>query len=196
MIIETKDGKQVEVTGKTQGNLNTFLGGFGSFLGLMNGGANFFGACRGGGYQGAGYPGGYAFADPRANNYAYGDTNPDARFITKGELNLMSKLQEKTDENTRLRTDNAIQLSENYTDKKLVEVTQYLDGKINKLEDKVDINRLHQDEINREQAVYNERATGAIKALRGQIDSLSQITELYVPQSRICKKSCCNCNED
>ena len=102
MQIKTNDGNY-DVASKGLGNTALGLGIAGLATSLLGGSASLLGMGRNNGMT----------ANP---------TDPDARFVTKSETNLIQ-------ENSTLKTELAIQKSENYTDKKLVEVTQYLDTK-------------------------------------------------------------------
>ena len=110
MQIKTNDGNY-DVASKGLGNTALGLGIAGLATSLLGGSASLLGMGRNNGMT----------ANP---------TDPDARFVTKSETNLIQ-------ENSTLKTELAIQKSENYTDKKLVEVTQYLDAKLRRVEDKV-----------------------------------------------------------
>ncbi len=114
--------------------------------------------------------------------------DPDARFVTKSETNLIQ-------ENSTLKTELAIQKSENYTDKKLVEVTQYLDTKLRRVEDKVDANKDAQQAVNAQQMAYNAAANANIDVLKSQVAALNGVTKLFVPSSNVCQTGCgCGCN--
>lgn len=181
MQINTTDGMR-NVTSQSQGNLNTFLGAAGTFLGLANGGANMLGWGNRGRY-GDGYGNnGYGF-----NGY-FNNFDPNSRLITKAEFDLGT-------ENTTLKAELALQRSENYTDKKIVEATTYLDTKIGKLEDKVDIIKDQQQHINAQQMAYNAAANASIDVLKSQIANLATITKVYVPEGNVCHQGCgCGCN--
>ena len=89
-----------------------------------------------------------------------------------------------------------IQKSENYTDKKLVEVTTYLDTKIRRLEDKVDGNKDTQQTVNAQQMAYNAAANANIDVLKSQVASLSSVTKLFVPSTNVCQTGCgCGYNQ-
>lgn len=100
MQIKTNDGNY-DVASKGLGNTALGLGIAGLATSLLGGSASLLGIGRNNGMT----------ANP---------ADPDARFVTKSETNLIQ-------ENSTLKTELAIQKSENYTDKKLVEVTQYLE---------------------------------------------------------------------
>lgn len=174
MQIKTSDGER-NVTGKTQGDLNTVLGTIGT-LGTLMGGGSLLG---GDGLLGRnGYANGY-----------YNGNDPLSRVITKAEADLMQ-------ENGTLKTELAIQKSENYTDKKLVETTTYLDRKIGKLADEMRLNeRRHQDE-HAQQMAWNAEATGTMSTMAQQLRDLRSVTKVLIPSSNICRKGCECCQED
>lgn len=111
------------------------------------------------------------------------------RFVTKGETDLMQ-------ENGTLKTELAIQKSENYTDKKLVETTTWLDSKLRRLEDKVDANKDAQQAVNAQQMAYNAAANANIDVLKSQVAALTGVTKLFVPSTNVCQTGCgCGCNQ-
>lgn len=171
MQIKTNDGNY-DVASKGLGNTALGLGIAGLATSLLGGGASLIG--------GMGRSNGNAMtANPN---------DPDARFVTKSETNLIQ-------ENSTLKTELAIQKSENYTDKKLVEVTAYIDGKVNRLEDKFNANKDAQQAINAQQMAYNAAANANIDVLKSQVASLSSVTKLFVPSSNVCQTGCgCGCN--
>ena len=97
---------------------------------------------------------------------------------------MMDKLAAKDSENALLR-------SQIYTDQKIVDTTTYLMGKINEVSAEVRANKDAQCEINREQAVYNGVNTATLNCLKGQIAELQSLSELIVPQRKVCN-TCCN----
>lgn len=175
MNINTGEGSR-SVTSQTQGNLNTVLSSLGLAAGLMGGSLNLLGGNK--------------------SNYANGDSNPDARFVTKGEMNLVQELMKKDQELAAKDAQIALKDSEAYTDKKLVELTQYLDGKINRLADKVDANKDAQNAINAQQMANNATMIAAIDVLKSQQAQLMGVTKLFIPSSNVCQSSCgCGCNQ-
>lgn len=164
MIIKTAEGDH-SVTGQGQGNLNTVLGAVGTFGTLMGGGM------LGGRLM-------------NGQNGYYNSSDPGSRVITKAEADLMQ-------ENTTLKTELAIQKSENYTDKKLVEVTTYFDTKFARLSEKVDANKEAQSSVNAQQAAYNASNNGIIGMLRAQVEALQSVTKLYIPSGNVCESGCC-----
>lgn len=171
MTIETPKGHET-VTSASQGNLNTVLGAAGTLLGLMNGGVNVLG-----------------MGNTRQA------TTPCGEYVTRHELDLVQQLQTRDIELAKKDSELAIQKSENYTDKKLVEVTTYVDSKINRLADKVETYHIAQQEVNAQQMAYNAAANASIDVLKSQIAALSGVTKVYIPQSNICDNGCaCGCN--
>ena len=169
MQIKTNDGNY-DVASKGLGNTALGLGIAGLATSLLGGGASLLGIGRNNGMT----------ANPN---------DPDARFVTKSETNLIQ-------ENSTLKTELAIQKSENYTDKKLVEVTQYLDTKLRRVEDKVDANKDAQQAINAQQMAYNAAANASIDVLKSQVASLSSVTKLFIPSTNVCQTGCgCGCNQ-
>lgn len=172
MQVKTNDGNY-DVASKGLGNTALGLGIAGLATSLLGGGASLLGMTRNGGP---------ATANP---------SDPDARFVTKSETNLIQ-------ENSTLKTELAIQKSENYTDKKLVEVTQYLDTKLRRVEDKVDANKDAQQAINAEQMAYNAAANANIDVLKSQVASLTSVTKVFIPSTNVCQTGCgcgCGCNQ-
>ena len=172
MQVKTNDGNY-DVASKGLGNTALGLGIAGLATSLLGGGASLFNLGRGNG--------GAMTSNPN---------DPDARFVTKSETNLIQ-------ENTTLKTELAIQKSENYTDKKLVEVTQYLDGKVRRLEDMVDANKDAQQAVNAQQMAYNAAANANIDVLKSQVAQLSSVTKTMIPSSNVCQTGCgcgCACN--
>lgn len=168
MHIKTNDGNY-DVASKGLGNTALGLGIAGLATSLLGGGALLSGI--GGG-----------------KTMTTNPNDPNSRFVTKSETDLIQ-------ENSTLKTELAIQKSENYTDKKLVEVTAYIDGKVNRLEDKVNANKDAQQAINAQQMAYNAAANANIDVLKSQVASLSSVTKLFVPSTNVCQTGCgCGCN--
>lgn len=161
MTIKGANGEEHNVTSQGQGNYNTVgaSAGIASFLGL-NAGNVLGGGNRNGGGNG-------------------GNSGDDAP-ITRYEMNLMLKLQEK---DTRI----ALLESNIYTDQKLADVYERLNVKIN-------ANKDAQDAINREQAQLNGATTAAVGAIKGQIAQLLSLTDLVIPSSKVCDTGC-GCNQ-
>lgn len=167
MQIKTQNG-DYDVASKGLGNTALGLGIAGLATSLLGGGVSLLSMGR--------------------NGMTANPNDPDARFVTKSETNLIQ-------ENSTLKTELAIQKSENYTDKKLVEVTQYLDTKLRRVEDKVDANKDAQQAVNAQQMAYNAAANANIDVLKSQVASLTSVTKLFVPSSNVCQTGCgCGCN--
>lgn len=156
------NGKNYNVTGQGQGNLNTVLGALGtaSFLGL-NGG-NFLGGWNNGNCV-------------CSENMA----------VNRYELNL-------TREADSLKSENALLRSQVYTDQKIVEATAYLQGEIGKVATKLENFRDAQNAVNLQQATYNATATANISCLGQQIAQLQSLSQLVVPQNKVCDTCCSN----
>lgn len=168
MVIKTQNGENYNVTGQGQGNLNTVLGSIGTYGALANGGlGNLFG----GGYN---------------RNAPVEVVTSDDRPISRYEAQMMDKLAAKDSENALLK-------SQIYTDQKIVDTTAYLMGKINDLSTEVRANKDAQCEINREQAVYNGVNTATLNCIKSQIAELQSLSELIVPQRKVCNTCCCGC---
>ena len=169
MQIKTQNG-DYDVASKGLGNTALGLGIAGLATSLLGGGVSLLGMGR--------------------NGMTANPNDPDARFVTKSETNLIQ-------ENSTLKTELAIQKSENYTDKKLVEVTQYLDTKLRRVEDKVDANKDAQQAVNAQQMAYNAAANANIDVLKSHVAALNGVTKLFVPSSNVCQTGCgcgCGCN--
>ena len=111
----------------------------------------------------------------------------DGRFVRKAELDLVQQIEAK---DALL----AIKESESYTDKKLVEVTTYLDTKLGRLSDKVDANYNRQQDVNAQQMAYNAAANANIDVLKSQVAALTGVTKLFIPSSNVCQTGCgCGC---
>lgn len=156
------NGKNYNVTGQGQGNLNTVLGALGtaSFLGF-NGG-NFLNGMGNG-------------------NCGCSENMPVNRY----ELNLVTALSSKDGEIALLKADK-------YTDQKIVEATAYLQGEIGKVATKLENFKDAQNAINLQQATYNATATANIGFLGQQIAQLQSLSQLVVPQNKVCDTCCCN----
>lgn len=178
MIVKTNDGDR-QVTGQGQGNLNTVLGAIGTLGTIMGGGS----AILGGGY-GFGR-GGYGYNAPGYFN----GSDPLSRVITKAEADLMQ-------ENTSLKSELSLQKSENYTDKKIVEATTYLDTKIGKLADEMRANEREHQREHAAQMAWNAEATGTMSAMAQQIQNLRSVTKVFIPSSNVCQQGCGCCQQD
>lgn len=172
MLVNTPNGTaEAGSNGKTNAALGLGIAGLATSLlggGMSLLGGNGFGLGRNGYYNG---------------------NDPLSRVITKAEADLMQ-------ENTSLKSELAIKTSEGYTDKKLVEVTTYLDTKLRRLEDKVDSNKDAQQSVNAQQMAYNAAANAQIDVLKSQVAALTGVTKVYIPSSNVCQSGCgCGCNQ-
>lgn len=145
------------VTSQAQGNLNTVLSAFGT-AGTLFGGNSLLGNLFG-----------------NRNGCGCSDNQP----VTRYDANLLLALNAKDAEIANLKSDQ-------YTDKKIVEVTQYLDGKINVLAAEVRANKEAQCQINTQQAVYNGANTATLQCMQSQIQQLFGLTKLVVPNTSVC----------
>ena len=144
--------------------------GIASFLGLNAG--NLFGGC------------GNAWNRSGVNGPVEVITSAD-KPITRNEAKMMQELSAKDSEISLLKADK-------YTDQKIVETTAYLMNKINEVSVEVRANKDAQTAVNMEQAVYNGTNTATIGCLKQQIAQLQALSELVVPQRKVCD-TCCNC---
>lgn len=172
MQIKTADG-MYDVASKNLGNTALGLGIAGLATSLLGGGMTMMGA--NGGFGRNGY---------------FNGNDPLSRVITKAEADLMQ-------ENGTLKSQLAIKESEGYTDKKLVEVTTYINNQMRRLEDKVDANKDMQQGVNAQQMAYNAAANASIDVLKSQVAALSGVTKVYIPSTNVCQTGCncgCGCN--
>lgn len=103
----------------------------------------------------------------------------DDKPISRYEAQMMDKMAAKDAEISLLK-------SNTYTDQKLADVYERLSGRITAVE-------ARQNEINMAQAVYNGTNTAALECLKSQIAALQGLTEVVVPQRRVCDTGCCSC---
>ena len=165
------NGEQYNVTGQGQGNYNTVgaSAGIASFLGLNAG--NILGG------NGWGY-----------NRNAAGPVEvitSEDKPISRYEAKMMQELSAKDSEISLLKADK-------YTDQKIVETTAYLMNKIDEVKAQVQANKDAQNAVNMEQAVYNGTNTATIGCIKSQIAQLQSLSEVVVPQRKVCD-TCCNC---
>lgn len=165
MTIKGQNGESYSATSQGQGNLNTVLGAIGTY-GALGGG--MLGNLFGGGCN---------------NNRPVEVITSEDKPISRYEAKMMQELSAK---------DGKISLLESqvYTDQKLTEVTKYLQGEIGAVSAEVRRNKEMQDGINLNQAVYNGTNTAAVTCLQNQIAQLQGLTQLVVPQSRVCDTGC------
>lgn len=110
----------------------------------------------------------------------WNNCNSENMPVTRYEAKMQQELAAK---------DGKIALLESniYTDQKIADVYERLNNKIN-------ANRDAQTAINMEQAVYNGTNTAALGCIRGQIAQLQAMTEMVIPQRRVCDTGCCGCS--
>lgn len=96
------------------------------------------------------------------------------RRVTHYELELIRELMNK---DQRI----AIADSENYTDKKLVEVYSALNRQDKELSAKMDAYHHEQQGINMQQAVFNSTISSTAAVLHNQVDQLMHLTKMVVP---------------
>lgn len=125
-------------------------------LSLLNGGANIMG-----------------MANPAANGCGFAD-----RQVSHYEMGLLERLLTS-------ERDNAILAAGNDTDRKLVEVYAKLESRDKEIRNDMEAMRRHQEEINKEQAVYNGVNTAAVGCLKKQVEDLYKMTKLGIVQDFI-----------
>lgn len=152
----TVEGKNV--TSQGQGNLNTVLGSIGTA-----------GAVLGNGWLGNLFGG----------NNNRNCCSPDDMPVSRYDANMMIAIASKDSEIALLKADK-------YTDQKIVEAYKDLNGQINALAMEVRHNKDCQEQVNREQAVYNGVNTATLQCLQGQVAQLFGLTKLVVPNTSIC----------
>ena len=163
MQIKGMDGQNYNVTGQEQGNLNTVLGAVGT-LGALNNGNGILGGLFGGNNCGC------------SENMA----------VNRYELNMAR-------ENDSLKAENALLRADKYTDQKIVEATTYLQGEIGKVATRLENFKDAQNAVNLQQATYNATATANIGCISQQIAQLQSLSQLVVPQNKVCDTCCCGC---
>lgn len=163
MTIKGANGENYNVTSQGQGTFNSVGAGAGiaSFLGLNAG--NLLGGC----------------ANPYNRGGAVEVITSDDKPISRYEAAMMDKLAAKDAEIATLKADQ-------YTDAKMVEVTKYVDSKIESLASEVRANKDAQQAINLQQAVYNGTNTATLQCMQGQIAQLLGLTKLVVPNGSVC----------
>lgn len=167
MVIKGTNGENYNVTGQGQGALNTVLGAVGTYGALQSGAL--------GGILG-GFGGGWNNYGNRPLEIITSDDRPISRY----EAKMMQELAAK---------DGKIALLESniYTDQKIAEVFERLNRKI-------DANKEAQNEINMQQAVYNGTNTATIGCLKNEIAQLLALSEMVIPQRKVCDTCCRECN--
>ena len=164
MTIKGMNGENYNVTGQGQGNYNT--------VGASAGIASFLGLNAGNILGGGCYN----------RNMAAGPVEvitSDDKPVSRYEAAMMDKLAQKDGEIALLKANT-------YTDQKLADVYDRLLTIINR-------NKDEQNGINMNQAVYNGVNTATISCMKQQIAELAALSELVVPQRKVCDTGCC-CN--
>lgn len=165
MTIKGQNGESYSVTGQGQGALNTVLGAIGTAGAL--GGGNLLGNLLGG-------------YNNRPVEVITSEDRPISRYEAK-------QMQESAAKDSKI----ALLESQVYVDQKLTDTVKYLQGEIGAVQAEVRANKDAQTAINMEQAVYNGTNTATLGCLKGQVAQLQSLSELVVPQSRVCDTGCC-----
>lgn len=168
MTVKGPNGESYSVTSQGQGVLNTVLSATAIGNQLLTGSGIFSGLSGGGGN--------------RPVEVITSEDKPISRYEAK-------MMQEAAAKDSKI----ALLESQVYVDGKLKETIEYLLGETRKVENEVRKNKDEQNAINMEQAVYNGTNTAAVACLKGQVAQLQALTELVVPQRRVCDTGCC-CN--
>lgn len=134
-----------EFASNAKANTGVTLGAIGTGLSILNGG---LGNILGGGWNNCGCS--------------------DNMAVNRYELNMQTELAAK---------DGKIALLESniYTDQKLNDLRNYVDRRINHVEDAIGA-----------QAVYNATNTATIGCIQGQVAQLFGLTKLVVPNTSVC----------
>lgn len=165
MQIKSSDGQGYNVASAATGNTALGLGIAGTALGVLNNGG--LGNILGGGW--GNYNGGCSENTP----------------VNRYELNLVTALSAKDGEIALLKADK-------YTDQKIVEAYKDLQGQIKEVASEVRANKDAQTAINMKQGVLNATQTATISSMAQQIAQLQSLSQLVVPQNKVCD-TCCNC---
>lgn len=166
MTIKGMNGENYNVTGQGQGNYNT--------VGASAGIASFLGLNAGNILGGGCYN----------RNMAAGPVEvitSEDKPISRYEAAMMDKLAAKDGEIALLKANT-------YTDQKLADVYDRLLTRIN-------LDKNEQNAINMNQAVYNGTNTATLACMKQQIADLAALSELVVPQRKVCDAGCCDCNQ-
>ena len=166
MTIKGMNGENYNVTGQGQGNYNT--------VGASAGIASFLGLNAGNILGGGCYN----------RNMAAGPVEvitSEDKPISRYEAAMMDKLAAKDGEIALLKANT-------YTDQKLADVYDRLLTRIN-------LDKNEQNASNMNQAVYNGTNTATLACMKQQIADLAALSELVVPQRKVCDTGCCGCNQ-
>lgn len=167
MKIKGANGEDYHVTGSGQGAYNS--------VGASAGIASFLGLNAGN------LLGGLGGWNNNGRNIGCACSPVDVP-VSRYEATMMQELSAK---------DGKIALLESniYTDSKIADVYERLSTKIN-------ANKAEQDAINMQQAVYNGTNTATISCIKSQVAELASLSELVIPQRRVCDTGCCGCNNN
>lgn len=150
----------MEYASNAKANTGVALGSVGLGLGAINALGGLAGLA-GGMYNNGGYGGGCGYG------------------VNHWELETVQRLM-------AAERDTAILASENDANKKLVEVYAKLESRDKEIWDRIEELRRHQEDINREQAVYNGVNSSAVGLLKAQVEQLMGLTKVVIPNSSIC----------
>lgn len=160
-----------EFASSAVGGTGLGLGIAGTALGLMNGGlGNIFGG-------GTNRTIDSAVAGLTASIPSM--INADDKHVTRHELDLIKENMAKDATIADLK-------SEQYTDKKLVEVYAEVTKQVNGLRDEVRANKDEQNAVNTAQAVYNGTNTATVASIQSQVAALQSVFKIVMPNSSVC----------
>ena len=164
MKVKGMDGQEHSVASAATGNAALTTGIIGTALGVLNGG------------NGNGLLGGLLGGN---GGNSYQCACNENQLVNRYELALQQTIAAK---------DAKIGLLESniYTDQKIADVYERLNVKIN-------ANKEEQTAINMQQAVYNGTNNATLSCIQNQVAQLASLSQLVVPQSRVCNTGCC-CN--
>lgn len=152
----------MEYASNAKANTGVTLGAIGTGLGILNGGLGLLGAnpAMYGGYGGNAMMTAAAIAS-------------DDRHVNHWEMETLERLMAS-------ERNNAILAADNETNKKLVDVYAKLESRDKEIWNRIEELRRHQEDINREQAVYNSVNTATVKCIRHDVDELMKMTKLGI----------------
>lgn len=161
MDIERNDYASKGVAGTGLG-----LGIAGTALGLLNGGLGGLGGLGGFGTNAMA-----AAAIPAMAGYAAAQNScscNEDHTVNRYEAAQQARIAE-------LETEVKLRDANTYTDNKMLEMYQYVDGRMRGVEGQIS-----------QQAVYNATNTAALNCMQNQINQLLGLTKVVVPNSSIC----------
>jgi hypothetical protein len=170
----------MEYASKGQGALGVTLGAIGTGLGILNGGGGLIPGLMGWGNQGYGCGGQMPYGMPYAMPYGHACGQ---QFITKETYDIQNKLIEA-------ERSNALLAAELNTEKKIVEVYNATNAKINEVYDRVSdrilcLERQVADNA-ASQAVINCGYNSAIGILQSQAAQFMSLTSIKIDNSKVC----------